>query len=778
MNDTTLNPPRFSPGDRVFVMGFQVDRPQQVGVALGWCREVAGDQCRVDFDDGAGEQWVLASNMLLAEHLAGLWIQVPDSEGEPGPPVVLEKVAGERLIILAANSQRESYPIVPFWLAANKVTLATPNEPAPFSPTAPSPEPSPEAPWPPFQADSSPVQDTYAPKQSTPGYAIVLAMLALVVLGVPLCLHPQFGAMGLAGLLTLLVVVLFLRRRKTWWALSSALAGAGLVFAAYWYVPPGRDLSPFQAGQEAQRLAQEFQPDRLLDWSRFDAHRRQCRRFAAQYPRHAELLQAAERDCAQAVLHRRGELLDQDGVTDTSAFLRFREHTERWRQDYPEFQPHWEKAESDFAQRGLDALVRNLQELPGPEHEKAQATREWRDLLARHFPALKKEADAVWQAWGGRSRADLVAYLNGTVDHDYLRVRAAAPWREFLTAQFPGESEAVEKARLAWQRRAEKAAVERLGRLAALPVEGFQTDAGLRHFLWNQAGVDQDALRRAADAWASRAAEAWLKNLAVLAPLDVTQFQRGEADRTWLRDNFRPLAPRLTEGETAWARASVQAWAKAAESVAAADLPAFEKAALPALYLGKRFPALDTELQKPRKAWGQRTLDEYQTRLLKTAPGDFAAFQKGRPQRDDFAAKFADFAAPLRARESAWGLTTAESAIANVMQLLADDPIEASLALRKTAEELRACGDHAQAQAVLLKARRGAVAAGLDQAKAQTKSLIKADRFQAAEKLALGLEARAAKEAQAVGLSQPLIQFRAGCEFLAELARRAGKADP
>src|SRR5262245_60071747 len=128
MNDTTANPPRFFPGDRVFVMGYQVDRPQQVGIAPGWCREVVEDQCRVDFDDGAGEQWVQASNRLLAEPLAGLWIQLPDPEGEPGPPVLLEKVAGERLIVAAANGQRETCPMVPFWLALNKVTLNRPED--------------------------------------------------------------------------------------------------------------------------------------------------------------------------------------------------------------------------------------------------------------------------------------------------------------------------------------------------------------------------------------------------------------------------------------------------------------------------------------------------------------------------------------------------------------------------------------------------------------------------------------------------------------------------
>jgi hypothetical protein len=611
---------RFSVGDRVFVMGLQRDGSERVGIAPGTCQAIDAEVCRVAFDDGAGTDWVPQTHVFLAEDIVGSWVRLPDQNGNPGPRLILEGIEGDRYFLRSHVGQRESSPIVPFWLARETEPL--------LAPTDFIPESQADAAASADIASINPAQDllpTLPQAESSLGTVICLSVIVVVVLAIAATVHAQFVVTGFVGLTALILVLVALRRRRIGWALSTAVLGAVLGFYAYWRLPAGRALSPHDAGLEAKRLAQDFEQFHLRNESRFVNHRITARKFAADYPRHAELLQHAEMACAKRMLQEEAAALTGAAVTDPAPFHAFRKLTDRMRLEYADNRAIWQAAEREYAQRGLDAFRQRLDGMRGADVDQAAAVRPWRDLLTRDLLALKPQAEDAWSRWATRSQAELIETLAKIEPRDLDRFAATATWCKFLQ---------------------------------------------------EEGGIDA------------------------------------------------------------------------------------------------------TPMQNAVAAWGQASLKLLQADLIATPAGDFAGFHKGTPTRSRFAGLFPQKAADLQTQESVWGVATADRELAGVKKLLVEDPVAAALHLRKTAEALRACGPQQEAQAKLLKARHGAVASALDRAKHQVRALVKENRFQAADKLAADLTTRVAGEADAVGLATGLVQFRESCEFLAELARRAGKPDP
>src|SRR5207302_645133 len=127
--------------------------------------------------------------------------------------------------------------------------------------------------------------------------------------------------------------------------------------------------------------------------------------------------------------------------------------------------------------------------------------------------------------------------------------------------------------------------------------------------------------------------------------------------------------------------------------------------------------------------------------------------------------------------EGRWVARTLDADLAGAGKRIREDPAAASAHLRQLAGEIRQLGDFPDAQRRLLDARRQALLGRLDLARQQGRVLVAGDRFQAAAAAAQQLEKEVSEKAREVGTVPEVTQFRAGYDFLAELARQAGKAD-
>jgi len=111
--------------------------------------------------------------------------------------------------------------------------------------------------------------------------------------------------------------------------------------------------------------------------------------------------------------------------------------------------------------------------------------------------------------------------------------------------------------------------------------------------------------------------------------------------------------------------------------------------------------------------------------------------------------------------------------------LLCRDAVAASAVLADTAAVCAGpLRTHAEPARRLLDARRRAVDAALDAARAEARGLIQGNRFQAAASRADQLCKDIGAEADAVGTGAALTRFRDECGYFADLARKAGQADP
>jgi hypothetical protein len=233
------------------------------------------------------------------------------------------------------------------------------------------------------------------------------------------------------------------------------------------------------------------------------------------------------------------------------------------------------------------------------------------------------------------------------------------------------------------------------------------------------------------------------------------------------------------EGLSLW-EANQQAGRLAAEldQTPAGDLPGYTSAEPDRERLARLFPAYEQVIHGAEARWGQRTAAALREDLEKLPPGDVAGYQKGTEARAELGRMFKDLKPQLEAAELAWGERTATAAVSRAEPLFQTDPTRAVAQLRQAARDLAAARPNPWAEERLLAARKRAVLACLEDARRRSRELIKADRFQAAAEVAKRLTDTVGVEADTVGVSSELVRFQESQQFLAELARSAGKADP
>ena len=215
------------------------------------------------------------------------------------------------------------------------------------------------------------------------------------------------------------------------------------------------------------------------------------------------------------------------------------------------------------------------------------------------------------------------------------------------------------------------------------------------------------------------------------------------------------------KAERGWCERSAPKWLDAVEQLPAGDVAAFE--ATRATY--QEF--LSDRLRSAEAAWFQKTYENL-------PPGDFAAAWRVR----ELAKATEHWAEPARDEEVRWVQRVLDAELAAAEPQVAAAPRDASARLRQLAIALSQFGTLADVEQRLSEARRRAVHAWLDSARRQGRTLIAADRFQAAADAARQFDVEAGAEAEAVGAAAELAHVRQSYTFLAELARQARKSDP
>jgi hypothetical protein len=280
--------------------------------------------------------------------------------------------------------------------------------------------------------------------------------------------------------------------------------------------------------------------------------------------------------------------------------------------------------------------------------------------------------------------------------------------------------------------------------------------------------------------WASpEEAERLVMELRALPPADFNGYQENQAASYRLAQAFPAFQGRLEEAQQAWLQRTADHRMKQMDELPATGFDIYingREVHQQLINLGSA--QLAAQVQRAEQNWAARTADRQVAELQALLPGDLAGLKAGCPARVQLAQLFPEHRTRLHEAERAWGERTAAAAVAKADELLKTDPAAASAQLRQTAQDLAALGENAAAQKQLLAGRKRALAACLDDARRQTRALVKENRFQAAAQAAKGLEETLGGEAAAVGLGPELSNFHASCQFLAALARSAGKPDP
>jgi hypothetical protein len=234
-----------------------------------------------------------------------------------------------------------------------------------------------------------------------------------------------------------------------------------------------------------------------------------------------------------------------------------------------------------------------------------------------------------------------------------------------------------------------------------------------------------------------------------------------------------------TEGLSLWtAGQEADRHAATLETLPADDLKGFQEGHTARQRLVGQFPEFGPRLADAELAWGKGAIQAAAGEVEKVPAGEFGGYRAGRPAREALRQEFGSLRQPLDEAERAWLEGTVTAVLTATAPLLKSDPLQASRRLRQAATDVAECGDYPSAQDRLLAARKQAVAAGLNAAKRQGRALVGADRYQAAAQAANRLQEDFGDEVAAVGMTAEFGQVRQSYEFLADLARQAGKRDP
>lgn len=241
---------------------------------------------------------------------------------------------------------------------------------------------------------------------------------------------------------------------------------------------------------------------------------------------------------------------------------------------------------------------------------------------------------------------------------------------------------------------------------------------------------------------------------------NIAAFRQGELDRKDLVVQFPELYEQVEQAEREWVKRSEPIWIEDLTRVPVGDLTAFVE-------LRRSYePFLSDPLRRAEESWFERSFEDI-------LPGEYAAARKVR----DVAQTCQDWSATTAGAEERWVNRTIAAALKANVQSLRDDPEAASRDLQQSARTLVDYGAFAAAQERLLVARRQALLGRLELARRQGRTLLIDDHYQAALSAAVQFEKDCSAEAQAVGVNDELIKFRAANAFLVELAQRANKVD-
>ena len=246
-----------------------------------------------------------------------------------------------------------------------------------------------------------------------------------------------------------------------------------------------------------------------------------------------------------------------------------------------------------------------------------------------------------------------------------------------------------------------------------------------------------------------------------LRPGDSGRFQENEEARSRLVAQFPEYKDLFPQAEAAWLAKSAWKWEEEVNALPAGDLAGLEASR-------RSYHAFPS--QRPReaeRAWFERT---YQG----LAAGDWQTAARLRK----LAAGADDLSEAARSGEVQWIARTAEEALAQSDPLFRSDPVRASAQLQQVTRALGPFEPPEATRLTLATARRRAALACLELTRTRVRAAVEEDRFQTAAAEARRVRDQMQEEARALGLTGELRQLVEGCEFLADLARAAGKSDP